>query len=110
VFVLATRNEGWANVFLEAMSCGLPVVTTNVGGNAEVVCRPELGELVPFGDSEALTEALAGALVRQWDRAKIESYARANSWDERVQALVAEFTGLVTCEAEQVLKPAHDAS
>jgi len=110
VFVLATRNEGWANVFLEAMSCGLPVVTTDVGGNAEVVCRPELGELVPFGDGEALTEALASALARRWDRAKIESYAHANSWDERVQALVAEFTGLMMREAEQVLKPAHDAS
>ena len=88
VFVLATRNEGWANVFLEAMGCGLPVVTTNVGGNAEVVCRPELGELVPFGDRDALTEALARALAHQWDRATIETYARANSWEDRVQALV----------------------
>ena len=110
VFVLATRNEGWANVFLEAMSCGLPVVTTNVGGNAEVVCRPELGELVPFGDRNALTEALARAIAHSWDRAKIQTYASANSWDDRTRALVAEFTGLMPREPGQVLKPAHDAS
>ena len=43
VFVLATGNEGWANVFLEAMACGLPIVTTDVGGNSEVVNNSELG-------------------------------------------------------------------
>ncbi len=64
VFVLSTRNEGWANVFLEAMACGLPVVTTDVGGNAEVVCRPELGAVVPFGDAAALQQALDEALVQ----------------------------------------------
>ena len=32
----------------------LPVVTTAVGGNAEGVCRPELGTVVPFGDAAAL--------------------------------------------------------
>jgi teichuronic acid biosynthesis glycosyltransferase TuaC len=64
VFVLATRNEGWANVFLEAMACGLPVVTTDVGGNAEVVCRDELGSIVPFGDRVALQQAAAGTGCR----------------------------------------------
>ena len=94
VFVLATSNEGWANVFLEAMACGLPVVTTNVGGNAEVVCRPELGTIVPFGDQAALSAALAAALGRVWDRDAIIAYARANSWDDRVAALVEEFERL----------------
>ncbi len=94
VFVLATRNEGWANVFLEAMACGLPVVTTAVGGNAEVVCRPELGTVVPFGDAAALTQALHAALARAWDRTLIRKHAQANTWDRRVEVLEAEFRAL----------------
>jgi teichuronic acid biosynthesis glycosyltransferase TuaC len=94
VFVLATRNEGWANVFLEAMACGLPVVTTDVGGNREVVCRQELGLVVPFGDSAALEAAIALALDRQWRREEIIAYARANTWDRRIAVLVDEFRAL----------------
>ncbi len=91
VFVLATSNEGWANVFLEAMACGLPVVTTRVGGNAEVVCRPELGSLVALGDGPALREALLDALQRPWDRERIVAYAAGNSWDNRVSAVLGVF-------------------
>nr|WP_240915019.1 glycosyltransferase [Rubrivivax benzoatilyticus] len=94
VFVLATRNEGWANVFLEAMACGLPVVTTAVGGNAEVVCRAELGRVVPFGDGQALESAIADALARDWDADTIRRYAAANTWDRRVAELVAVFRTL----------------
>jgi glycosyltransferase involved in cell wall biosynthesis len=88
VFVLATSYEGWANVFLEAMACGLPVITTRVGGNAEVVCSPVLGTIVEFGDRAALTAALDEALHRRWDHQKIIGYARANAWDGRIQALL----------------------
>ena len=95
VFVLATRNEGWANVFLEAMACGLPVVTTGVGGNAEVVCLPELGTIVPFGDSGALERALREALKKNWSREKILAYARDNAWEKRVDVLAQEFKLLV---------------
>ncbi|MDE2566280.1 MAG: glycosyltransferase, partial [Burkholderiales bacterium] len=94
VFVLATRNEGWANVFLEAMACGLPVVTTDVGGNAEVVCRPELGTVVPFGDAARLQDAIAQALSKPWDAAAIRHHAEANTWDGRVEELVALFRTL----------------
>ena len=95
VFVLATRNEGWANVFLEAMACGLPVVSTDVGGNAEVVCRDELGTIVPFGDSAALQQALDAALDKDWDRAAILDYARDNQWDKRVAQLLRAFEPLL---------------
>jgi len=91
VFVLSTRNEGWANVFLEAMACGLPVVATDVGGNREVVCRAELGTIVPFDDRSALSAALDAALAREWDRDTIIDFARGNAWDDRVRILIGEF-------------------
>jgi teichuronic acid biosynthesis glycosyltransferase TuaC len=96
VFVLATRNEGWANVFLEAMACGLPVVTTDVGGNAEVVCSSELGTVVPFGDAAALKQALDASLDKEWDHAAILEYARANQWDKRVAQLLRAFEPLLS--------------
>jgi glycosyltransferase involved in cell wall biosynthesis len=94
VFVLATRNEGWANVILEAMACGLPVVATDVGGNAEVVSRASLGTIVPFGDESALEKALDEALARDWKREEILAYARANSWEQRVDSLVRLFRSI----------------
>ena len=99
VFVLATRNEGWANVFLEAMACGLPVVTTDVGGNAEVVANAGLGMLVPFGDREQLAQAMAQALDRDWDRDALVAHAEANGWDHRVAVLTEEFVAIVAREA-----------
>jgi len=99
VFVLATRNEGWANVFLEAMACGLPVVATDVGGNREVVANDGLGMLVPFGDREGLTRALAEALERDWDRDAIVAHATANGWDARVAVLTDELAAIACGEA-----------
>ncbi len=92
VFVLSTRNEGWANVILEAMACGLPVVASDVGGNSEVICRPELGEIVPFDDHLSLTAALDQALSGAWDSLLLRRYAEENSWDNRVEALVSIFS------------------
>lgn len=94
LFVLATSREGWANVFLEAMACGLPVVTTDVDGNPEVVCRPELGETVPFGDSRALQAAIERSLEKAWDRSLIRQHAEANSWDNRIFTLCGIFREL----------------
>lgn len=94
VFVLATEFEGWANVFLEAMACGLPVVTTRVGGNEEVVDEPLTGELVEWWDAARFADAIERALEHPWDRDAIVAYARANGWSQRIDRLVAEFTRL----------------
>lgn len=101
VFVLATSNEGWANVFLEAMACGLPVVTTDVGGNREVVKDDSLGFITPLGDSEALADAIGRALATQWDHQHIRSYAENNAWDERIERLCACFARIAVAQEKK---------
>ena len=96
VFVLPSSNEGWANVILEAMACGIPVVASDVGGNAEVVADETLGMIYPFDQDDRLLACLATALARQWDRALILQYARANTWDSRVRRLLAAFDAITT--------------
>jgi sugar transferase (PEP-CTERM/EpsH1 system associated) len=58
VFVLPSLNEGISNTLLEAMASGLPVVATNVGGNAELVQDGVQGRLIPVSDPPALAAAL----------------------------------------------------
>jgi glycosyltransferase involved in cell wall biosynthesis len=95
LFVLASSYEGWANVLLEAMACGLAVVATDVGGNAQVVNSDVLGFVVPFGDADSLAGAIDAALGRSWDAAAIRAYAEANSWDSRIPVLVEAFDSLL---------------
>jgi teichuronic acid biosynthesis glycosyltransferase TuaC len=94
LFVLATQYEGWANVFLEAMACGLPVVTTRVGGNAEVVGSEALGTIVEFWDTPKFIDAIKTALTRQWDTEQIMDYAKASHWDRRIDQLIAIYGDL----------------
>jgi teichuronic acid biosynthesis glycosyltransferase TuaC len=100
VMVLATSNEGWANVLLEALACAVPVVATDVGGNAEVISRADLGTIVPFGDHAALLSAIRDALQRDWDRASIRRYAEENDWSTRVPILVREFQRIAAVTGE----------
>ena len=99
VFCLATRSEGWANVLLESLACGVPVVSTHVGGNPEIITHPGLGTLVPANDDAALTSALGEALRRDWDRAALLAHARAHSWDAAVTAVLEELRAMTGADA-----------
>jgi glycosyltransferase involved in cell wall biosynthesis len=58
LFVFTSLNEGFGNVIIEAMACGLPVVGTRVGGTPELVQDGQNGFLVDSDDIQALATAI----------------------------------------------------
>ncbi|WP_179319491.1 glycosyltransferase family 4 protein [Winogradskyella helgolandensis] len=60
--LLPSLSEGIANVVLEAMAIGLPVISTNCGGMAEVVITEKTGWLVPVRDAKALANAVVDCM------------------------------------------------
>jgi glycosyltransferase involved in cell wall biosynthesis len=62
IFVLPSRSEGFSNAIIEAMAASLPVVATDVGGNAEAVKDGVSGIIVPPEDPEALAAAITRLL------------------------------------------------
>ena len=81
VFVLPSRSEGFSNAILEAMAGALPVVATDVGGNAEAVAHGRSGFIIPPEDAGALAAAILDLLADP---------ARARQMGEAGKLLAAE--------------------
>jgi teichuronic acid biosynthesis glycosyltransferase TuaC len=94
--VLASSREGWANVLLESMACGTPVIATAVGGSAEVVAAPEAGLLLATRSAEALVQAIAQLRNAYPDRAATRRYAERFGWDETTAGQIKLFRDILT--------------
>jgi teichuronic acid biosynthesis glycosyltransferase TuaC len=89
VFVLATENEGWANALMEALACGLPIVTTDVGGNAEIIHRSEMGRIVPYWNPIVFQASVTDLLQDSTGREERLRFARNSSWDATAKRVIA---------------------
>jgi glycosyltransferase involved in cell wall biosynthesis len=93
--VLASSREGWANVLLESMACGTPVVAADIWGNPEVVRAPEAGVIYRPNTADGVAEGVRRLFAALPDRAATRAYAEAFSWDETTEGQVLLFRRVI---------------
>jgi len=92
VFVFSSLWEGFGNVIVEAMACGVPVIATRCPyGPDEIITHGENGLLVSVGDVKAIAEAILRLLREQTLRKRLSEAAKRRAYDFRVEEMVAEY-------------------
>lgn len=88
ISVLASEKEGFSNAVVESLAAGLPMVATDVGGNAEAIAEGETGYLVPPGDMRALSSRLAGLICNRQERETMGERARRSANQFSIESMV----------------------
>lgn len=92
IFVLNTNYEGLPHSVLNALAAGLPVITTSIGGNAEVIRNGENGLMVPYNDKKAWLGAVRTLLSDENLRQKFIQNGRKTlekfKWEKLVEKTV----------------------
>ncbi|MBA4010044.1 MAG: glycoside hydrolase, partial [Erythrobacter sp.] len=94
VMVLPTANEGLANAWVEALACGTPVVTCDVGGARELISSDTAGRLVAR-NPDAVAAGINAILADPPPREAVAALTEGFSWDANAAALAAHYEGLV---------------
>jgi glycosyltransferase involved in cell wall biosynthesis len=94
LMLLPSEREGLANVWIEALACGTPLLISDVGGAREVLDRPDAGRLVAR-EPKAIAAAAREMLASPPDPAQVRRSAERFSWERNGAELHAHLKGLV---------------
>lgn len=94
--VLASCREGWANVLLESMACGSPVLASNVNGTPEVVASPEAGVLLQHRTAAGIVDAVRRLRACYPNRLATRRYAEQFSWADTTAGQLGLFRHILS--------------
>jgi len=107
IFVLPTENEAFGLSLVEAMACGLAVISTDVGGVADIIQHRKTGITVPASNDEGLQTALNELLRDRKLRHQLGISAHKNALERfSVSRVTSEYENLF---AELLAKPTRSA-
>jgi teichuronic acid biosynthesis glycosyltransferase TuaC len=93
--VLASSREGWANVLLESMACGTPVVASRVWGTPEIVTTADAGVLMGERSAAGVAAAIRALQANYPERAATRRYAERFSWDDTTAGQLKLFRSII---------------
>jgi teichuronic acid biosynthesis glycosyltransferase TuaC len=99
--VLASSREGWANVLLESMACGTPVVAADIWGNTEVVQAPAAGVIYQPNTPEGIAAGVRRLFANLPVRAATRAYAEPFNWDDTTAGQLALFRRVMGLASEE---------
>jgi len=85
---LTSINEGVPNVVLEALSTGLPVVATRVGGIPEIISDDNLGKLVSGRSPELIADSIYQIINNPLDKNRMINHSRRYDWNNTAQEYI----------------------
>ncbi len=95
ILLLPSSREGCANVLLEALSCGTPVIATAVGGSPDIITDPSAGLLIEQRTADALITAIQQLSAKLPDSQIVRDYAQRFSWSPIIKQQIDTYQTVI---------------